>query len=98
MITLNAILRAKPGQADELAQALREIGNYVDANEPGTISFYVGRDTEDLLVFNTYERFVDHEAMKAHNESTYREEWGAKYGPLFDGDITRYICEEFFSK
>ncbi len=98
MITLNAILRAKPGQADELARALQEIGNYVEANEPGTVGFYVGHDTEDPLVFNTYERFIDRAAMDAHNESAYREEWGAKYGGLFDGDITRYICEEIFSK
>ena len=98
MITLNAILRAKPGQADALARALSEIGDYVEAYEPGTVSFYVGRDTEDTLIFNTYERFVDREAMDAHNESTYREEWGAKYAALFDGDATRYICEEIFSK
>ena len=98
MITLNAILRAKPGQADKLAQALGQIGDYVEANEPGTVSFYVGRDTEDPLVFNTYERFVDHEAMNVHNESDYRKEWGAKYGALFDSDLTRYICEEIFSK
>ena len=36
--------------------------------------------------------------MDAHNESAYRVEWGAKHGALFDGEVTRYICEEFFSK
>ena len=98
MITLNAILRAKPGQADKLVRALHEIGDYVEANEPGTVSFYVGHDMEDPLVFNTYERFVDREAMDAHNSSGYRDEWGAKYGALFEGEITRYICKEIFSK
>ena len=98
MIPLNAILRAKPGQADVLARALMEIGQYVEAKEPGTLGFYIGRNTDDPLVFNTYERFVDHEAMDAHNESAYREKWGAKYGALFEGDIKRYICEEIFSK
>lgn len=98
MITLNAILTAKPGCAQKLEQALAEIGEYVSRNEPGTVGFYVGRDSEDPLRFNTYERFVDHQAMDAHNESAYRVEWGAKHGGLFDGDVTRYICEEFFSK
>ncbi|MDP6474145.1 MAG: putative quinol monooxygenase [Alphaproteobacteria bacterium] len=98
MITLNAVLTAKPGCADKLEQALAEIGEYVRHNEPGTIGFYIGRDIEDPLNFNTYERFVDQQAMDAHNQSAYRAEWGAKYGALFDSDITRYICDEFFSK
>ena len=98
MITLNAILRAKPGCADELERALVEIGDYVARHEPGTAGFYVGRDSEDPLNFNTYERFVDRQAMDAHNESAYRAEWGAKYGALLDGGVTHYICEEIFSK
>ena len=98
MITLNAILKAKPGCAEKLAQALAEIGEYVSRNEPGTVGFFVGRDTEDPLQFNTYERFVDRHAMDAHNESAYRVEWGDKYAALFDGSVTRYICEEVFSK
>ena len=98
MITLNAILTAKPGCAEKLEQALAEIGEYVSRSEPGTVSFYVGRDSEDPLTFNTYERFVDQEAMDAHNESAYRVEWGTEHGALFDGEVTRYICKEFFSK
>ena len=98
MITLNAILTAKSGCAEKLEQALAEIGEYVSRSEPGTVGFYVGRDSEDPLRFNTYERFVDQEAMDAHNESAYRVEWDAEHGALFDGEITRYICKEFFSK
>ncbi len=98
MITLNAILRAKPGCEETLHRALAEIGDYVSRSEPGTVGFYVGRDIEDPLKFNTYERFVDHQAMDAHNQSAYRAEWGAKYSNLFDGDVTRYICDEIFSK
>jgi quinol monooxygenase YgiN len=98
MITLNAILTAKPGCAEKLEQALAEIGEYVSRSEPGTVSFYVGRDSENPLRFNTYERFVDQEAMDAHNKSAYRVEWGAEHGALFDCEVTRYICKEFFSK
>lgn len=98
MITLNAVLRANSGCEDKLHRALTDIGEYVSLNEPGTVGFYVGRDIDDPLNFNTYERFVDHQAMDAHNQSAYRVEWGAKHGDLFDGDVTRYICEEIFSK
>ena len=98
MITLNVILTAKPGCAQKLEQALVEIGEYVSRSEPGTVGFYVGHDRENPLRFNTYERFVDQEAMDAHNESAYRVKWGAEHSALFDGEVTRYICEEFFSK
>ena len=98
MITLNAILKAKPGCEETLLKALVEIGDYVSHNEPGTVGFFIGRDTENPLIFNTYERFVDSAAMDAHNGSLYRGEWGEKYGELFDGETTRYICAEIFSK
>ena len=98
MITLNAILKAKPGSEEALYQALVEIGEHVSRSEPGTVGFYVGRDTQNPLLFNTYERFVDMEAMESHNNSPYRAEWGDKYGNLFDGDTAHYICEEIFSK
>ena len=98
MITLNAHLKSKPGYESELLQALQEIGHYVRQNEPGTIGFFVGQDTEDLTHFNTYERFVDEEAMDLHNNSIYRIKWGEKYGHLIDGSLQRHICKEVFSK
>ena len=47
MITLNAILKAKLGSEEALYQALVEIGEHVSRSEPGTVGFYVGRDTQD---------------------------------------------------
>ena len=94
MLTLNAILKAKRGSADALADALGEMTRYVSENEPGTISFFVGRDVDDRETFVTYERFADRAAMETHNTSAYRDEWVNKYGGLLDGDIVRYICDE----
>ena len=98
MITLNAHLKSKIGCESELLQALQEIGQYVSQSEPGTVGFYVGQDTEDPTHFNTYERFVDEDAMNLHNNSEYRIRWGEKYGHLIVGDLQRYICKEVFSK
>lgn len=98
MLTLNAILRAKLGAADALAGALAEMTRYVSENEPGTISFFVGRDVDNPDTFVTYERFADRAAMEAHNTSSYRDEWVDKYGGLLDGDIVRYICDEVAAK
>lgn len=94
MIALNAILRAKAGQADAMRAALDEMTAYVTRDEPGTVGFYVGQDREDPCMFVTYERFQDEAAMDSHNTSAYRDSWVAKYGDLFDGDIVRYICSE----
>lgn len=98
MLTLNAILRAKPGAGDALANALAEMTRHVSENEPGTVSFFVARSAEDPLVFVTYERFRDRAAMEAHNTSQYRDSWIENYGGFFDGDIVRYIGDEVAAK
>ena len=98
MITLNVHLKSKPGCELELLKALKEIGDYVRESEPGTVGFYVGQDTEDPAHFNTYERFVDEEAMNLHNNSEYRTKWGQKYNHLIGGNPQKYICNEIVSK
>jgi quinol monooxygenase YgiN len=98
MIVLTAIFRAKPGQGDALQAALDEMTAYVVANEPGTLGFYVCRDGDDPLRFITYERFRDPEALEAHNTSSYRDNWVARFGVLFDGELVRYIGRETAAK
>ena len=98
MITLNAHLKSKTDCESELLRALKEIGQYVSQNEPGTVGFYIGQDTAAPTHFNTYERFVDEDAMNLHNNSEYRIKWGEKYGHLFDDNLQSYICKEVFSK
>lgn len=66
MITLTAIIRCKPGSEDRVRAALREVGAFVAANEPGTASFFV-TEGETAGVFVTHERFADRDAMEAHN-------------------------------
>lgn len=98
MIVLTAILRAKSGKGDAMQAALDEMTAHVLANEPGTLGFYVCRDDDDPLRFITYERFRDRGALDAHNTSTYRDDWIARFGALLDGELVRYIGRETAAK
>jgi len=98
MIALTAILRSKAGQADALCAALAEMTDYIERDEPGTVGFYVSQALDDPNQFVTYERFRDEAAMETHNNSAYRDSWVAKYGDLFDGELTIYICRERAAK
>ncbi|RST88338.1 antibiotic biosynthesis monooxygenase [Aquibium carbonis] len=84
MITLTAIIRCKPGSEDRVRAALVEVGAFVAANEPGTISFYV-TEGETGGVFATHERFADREAMDAHNAGAGSKGFFAATDGLLDG-------------
>jgi quinol monooxygenase YgiN len=43
MITITAILRARPGTAATMRQALLDVAANVAANEPGTLGFFISR-------------------------------------------------------
>ena len=98
MISLNVVLKARPGHKEALYKALCEIGEYVNQNEPNTIGFYVSQDTADPLNFITYERFIDQKAMDEHNNSAYRVKWGKKYDYLFDKQVKSYVSKEIYIK
>ena len=98
MISLNVVLRARPGHEEELYKALCEIGEYVKENEANTIGFYVSQDTADSLNFITYERFIDEKAMDEHNNSAYRIKWGKKYDYLFEKHVKSHVCKEIYIK
>lgn len=93
MITITAILRAKPSHADDMLAALRRVADHVRESEPGTQGFHVCRDLKDELAFTTYERFVDHDAMETHNAvaaARFVEEAGA----WLDGPVTLLTGQE----
>ncbi len=98
MIVLNAIFRAKAGKGDAMQAALDEMTAHVIQNERGTIGFYVCRDGDDPLRFITYERFADRAALDAHNSSAFRDQWIARYGALFEGELVRYVGRETAAK
>ena len=93
MVTITALLRAKPGHGDDMLAALRRVAAYVGASEPGTRGFHVCRDLQDPLAFTTYERFVDQAAMDLHNEVAAAR-FVAEAGGWIDGDVTLRTGEE----
>ena len=69
MITITALLRAKPGHEATLQATLLDVAAYAAANEPGTVGYFVCRSEQDPALFTTYERFADRTAMERHNNS-----------------------------
>ncbi|MGO4124561.1 putative quinol monooxygenase [Inquilinus sp. YAF38] len=98
MITITAILRAKPGAEAELQAALLAVAAHVRAAEPGTVDFFVSRDIETPAVFTTYERFRDRAAMDTHNGSAAVAVFFAAATPILDGPVTLHICDEVSTK
>ncbi|MFE0753217.1 putative quinol monooxygenase [Inquilinus sp. NPDC058860] len=98
MITITAILRAKPGAEAELQAALLAVTAHVRAAEPGTIDFFVSRDAEAPAVFTTYERFRDRAAMDKHNHSASVAAFFAAATPILDGPVILHICDEVSTK
>ncbi|MGF6229194.1 quinol monooxygenase YgiN [Inquilinus ginsengisoli] len=98
MITITAVLRAKPGMEAELQAALLAVAAHVRAAEPGTVDFFVSRDVETPAVFTTYERFRDRAAMDTHNGSAAVAAFFATAEPILDGKATLHICDEVSAK
>ena len=98
MITITAIIRSKKGQEETLKTALLEVAQYVNKNEPDTVSFYISQDLGDATVFTTYERFASKAAMDTHNGSTAVQLFFDKARPILDGEVILVTAREISQK
>ncbi|WP_207483261.1 putative quinol monooxygenase [Arenibaculum pallidiluteum] len=98
MITITAVIRAKPGTEGTMADALLAVAENVRASEPGTLGFYVSQKLDDPCVFTTYERFADQAAMDAHNGSAAVARFFETAQPILDGPVILEIGREMSSK
>jgi quinol monooxygenase YgiN len=98
MLTITAVIRAKPGHEDVVERALRAVIAAVKAGEPGTLAYVVSQDRDDPTVFTTFERFVDEDAMTRHNESRAVAEFVAATGDSLAGPIVLHSCRELDAK
>lgn len=98
MITITAIIRAKPGQADNLQDALCAVADHVAANEPDTLGFHISRDMSDPSIFTTFERFSSEAAKDLHNASLAVEKFFAQADALIDGPVILHTCHEVSAK
>lgn len=98
MLTITAIIKTKPGHEQTMRQALLEVADNVQKNEPQTIGFFVSQDPNDLSVFTTYERFLDQAAMDRHNNSEVVARFFGIAKPILDGDVTLVTCTEISAR
>ena len=98
MFTLTAMLRARPGHEAQVKAALCEVGDYVRAHEPDTVSFFVTQSADDPCVFVTHERFADRAAMERHNNGAGSQGFFAAVGHLLDGPATVVTGPEVFAR
>jgi quinol monooxygenase YgiN len=98
MLTITAIIRAKKGHEATMRQALLEVGDYVRANEPDTIGFFVTQDSSDPCRLTTYERFTDKAALDRHNNSAAVARFFEIAKPILDGEVILVTSAELFAK
>jgi len=66
MISLTAVIRCKPGATALIRDALKKVAEFATKNEPGTVSYFLAEANDG--VFITHERYLDQQALDAHNE------------------------------
>ena len=98
MLTITAVIRAQRGHETTIGDALRDVADYVRANEPQTIGFFVSQDSADPCVFTTHERFADQAAMDRHNGSPATAKFFAIAKPILDGKVTLITGSEIAAK
>lgn len=98
MLTITAVIRAKPGQHEAMKDALLAVASHVQSHEPETLGFFIAQDATDPCVFTTYERFADQAAMDRHNQSDTVARFFAIAKPIIDGDVTLVTAREVFAK
>lgn len=98
MMTLTALIRAKPGQADTVKNALLDVIASVRRDEPDTLNYYVNQSTDDPNLFITFERFRDQAAMDHHNNSPAVAKFVEVAGPALADKVLIQTCNELAAK
>jgi quinol monooxygenase YgiN len=98
MITITAIIRARPNAQDLVRRALLSVAEAARETEPETLGYFVAQSPDDPCLFMTFERFADRAAMDRHNNSAALAEFVRDAGPHVEGDIAIHVGEEIFSK
>jgi quinol monooxygenase YgiN len=98
MMTLTAIIRAKPGHADTVRNALLAVIDSVRRDEPDTINYYVNQSPDDPNLFTTFERFRDQAAMDRHNNSPAVAKFVEVASPVLADKVIIHTCNELAAK
>ncbi|MDP4084503.1 MAG: putative quinol monooxygenase [Bacillota bacterium] len=82
-ITINAILKAKPGKEQLLREELVKVIQPSRA-EKGCIEYTLHESLEDRGVFVFYETWKDEESLKFHTETDHYQEYRQNVSTLLD--------------
>lgn len=82
-ITINAILKAKPGKEEALFEVLQEVVE-PSRKEPGCLEYILHRSVEDSRTFVFYETWKDIESIEAHIQSSHYKEYRCKAEDLYE--------------
>ena len=98
MYVVIARIRAKEGQAEELAGHFREFVDWVTENEADTLTYICNRSLKDPSDFVFFERYTNEKAFEAHSSSDeFVKLTGALQGKL-DGPVSIESYEEVAGK
>ncbi|MPZ24081.1 MAG: antibiotic biosynthesis monooxygenase [Dehalococcoidia bacterium] len=92
-IVVVARLTAKPGEEDAAAQTVKEMVEWVSANEPGTLAYSAHRSKKEPGQILFYEIYRDDDARQAHRGSDAFKNFGRKIVNHIDTSAT--TIEEF---
>ena len=86
-----AVVRAKPGKGDVLAERLLALVAPSRA-EPGALEYHVHRDREDPEVFFLYEAWASRDDLRAHLAMPYLQRFLSEGAAFMEGEIaTRFV-------
>lgn len=92
-----ARIPAKPGQRDELINALKPLIEAVEAEE-GTLRYILHTDTKDPDVLWFYEQYTDGDAFSAHGSSEAMKTLGPAIGEFAGGKVDIHILAPVIGK
>ena len=98
MVTITAIIRARPGEHCTVRNALLSVVEAVRETESQTVGYFVTQSADDPCVFTTFERFVDRAAMEQNNASEAVARFVRDAGSHLDSAIVIHAGEELASK
>ncbi|MCB8879374.1 antibiotic biosynthesis monooxygenase [Acidisoma cellulosilytica] len=98
MISSTTILRAKPGYEGAIREALLDLADFIQSDEPETVDFRILSDEQDAAVFTLLGRFTTRDALHRHLNAELMERflWAAR--SMLDGPMTLSMGEEIFAK
>jgi quinol monooxygenase YgiN len=90
MITITALMKAKEGNAGDLAKVIKDFGPKF-LKDPGCQMYKVVKRLDDPNQFLFYEQYETEEALKFHSSAPHFKEMFGAMKPFLDGKPEIYM-------